>query len=211
MLGRFLEDLNAVQRNDPAATSRVETLLCHSPLHAILLYRIAHALHTRLRIPLLPRLISTFGRFLTGVEIHPGAKIGRRFFIDHGTGVVIGETSEIGDDCVMFHNVTLGGTGKHRGKRHPTVRDNVFIGTSATLLGPITVASNAKIGANSFIRMHDVPANCTAAGAPARIVKRNGGPVDEPLPHTKLSEQSIPVAIPETGREPGDSAARGAP
>jgi serine O-acetyltransferase len=102
MLWTFLEDLNAVQHNDPAATSRVEALLCHSPLHAILLYRIAHALHTRLRIPLLPRLISTFGRFLTGVEIHPGAKIGRRFFIDHGTGVVIGETSEIGDDCVMF-------------------------------------------------------------------------------------------------------------
>jgi serine O-acetyltransferase len=211
MLRTFLEDLNAVQRNDPAATSRVETLLCHSPLHAILLYRIAHALHTRLRIPLLPRLISAFGRFLTGVEIHPGAKIGRRFFIDHGTGVVIGETSEIGDDCVMFHNVTLGGTGKHRGKRHPSVRDNVFIGTSATLLGPITVASNAKIGANSFIRMHDVPPNCTAAGAPARIVKRDGRPVDEPLPRTQLSEQSTPVAIPGSGRKPGDSAARSAP
>jgi serine O-acetyltransferase len=210
MLRTFLEDLNVVQQRDPAAKSRVETLLCHSPLHAILLYRIAHALHTRLSIPLLPRMISTFGRFLTGVEIHPGAKIGRRFFIDHGTGVVIGETSEIGDDCVLFHNVTLGGTGKHRGKRHPTLRDNVFIGTSATLLGPITVGSNTKIGANSFIRMYDVPPNCTAAGAPARIVKRDGRPADEPLPPTRLSEHSIPVALPESGREPDDSAARGA-
>jgi len=210
MLRTFLEDLSAVQHNDPAAKNRVETLLCHSPLHAIVLYRIAHALHTRLRIPLLPRLISTFAHFLTGVEIHPGARIGRRFFIDHGTGVVIGETSEIGDDCVMFHNVTLGGTGKHRGKRHPTLHENVFIGTSATLLGPITVGSNAKIGANSFIRMHDVPPNCTAAGAPARVVKRDGRLVDEALPRTQISEHSIPVAIPGNSREPGDSAARGA-
>jgi serine O-acetyltransferase len=200
MFRTFLEDLKAVERNDPAANNRLETLLCHSPLHAIALYRIAHVLHTRLRIPLLPRLISTFARFLTGVEIHPGAKIGRSFFIDHGTGVVIGETSEIGDDCVMFHNVTLGGTGKHRGKRHPTVCDNVFIGTSATLLGPITVGSNAKIGANSFIRMHDVPPDCTAAGSPARIVKRDGRLVDEPLAPTQLSERSIPVAIPGGSR-----------
>jgi serine O-acetyltransferase len=196
MLRTFLEDLSAVERNDPAAKNRLETLLCHSPLHAIAMYRIAHVLHTRLRVPLLPRLISTLARLLTGVEIHPGAKIGRRFFIDHGAGVVIGETSEIGDDCVMFHNVTLGGTGKHQGKRHPTLCDNVFIGTSATLLGPITVGSNAKIGANSFILMHDVPPNCTAAGSPARVVKRDGRRVDEALPHTQLSEHSIPVAIP---------------
>jgi serine O-acetyltransferase len=196
MLRTFLEDLGAVQHHDPAAKNRLETLLCHSPLHAILLYRVAHVLHTRFRLSLLGRLISTFGRFLTGVEIHPGAEIGHRFFIDHGTGVVIGETAEIGDDCVLFHNVTLGGTGKHRGKRHPTLHDNVFIGTSATLLGPITVGSNTKIGANSFIRMHDVPPNCTAAGAPARIVKRDGRPADEPLPRTQLSEHSIPVAIP---------------
>jgi serine O-acetyltransferase len=197
----FLEDLNVVRHHDPAAKNRVETLLCHSPLHAILLYRVAHAVHKRLRLPLLARLISAFARFLTGVEIHPGAKIGHRFFIDHGTGVVIGETAEIGDDCVLFHNVTLGGTGKHRGKRHPSVHDNVFIGTSATLLGPITVGSNTKIGANSFIRMHDVPPNCTAAGAPARMVKRDGRRVDEPLPRTQLSDRSIPVAIPESRPE----------
>lgn len=197
MFGRFLEDLRVVRHHDPAATSELETLLCHSPLHAIFLHRIAHALHTRFHLPLIPRLLSTFGRFLTGVEIHPGARIGRRFFIDHGVGVVIGETAEIGDDCVLFHNVTLGGTGKHRGKRHPTLRDNVFVGTSATLLGPITVGSNAKIGANSFIRMHDVPPDCTAAGAPARVLKRDGRRVDEDLPRTQLSEHSIPVPLPE--------------
>jgi len=200
MFQRFLEDLRVVERHDPAATSRIETLLCHSPLHAILLHRIAHALHVRYRVPLLPRLLSTLARFLTGVEIHPAARIGRRFFIDHGAGVVIGETAEIGDDCVLFHNVTLGGTGKHRGKRHPTLADNVFVGTSATLLGPITIGANAKIGANSFIRMHDVPANCTAVGAPARIVKRDGVRVDEPLPPTRLSERSIPVALPGDAR-----------
>jgi serine O-acetyltransferase len=196
MLERFLEDLRVVRHHDPAATSQLETLLCHSPLHAILLHRIAHVLHTQFRLPLIPRLLSTFGRFLTGVEIHPGARIGRRVFIDHGVGVVIGETAEIGDDCVLFHNVTLGGTGKHRGKRHPSLRDNVFVGTSATLLGPITIGSNAKIGANSFIRMRDVPPNCTAAGSPARILKREGRRVDEALPFTQLSEHSIPVSIP---------------
>jgi serine O-acetyltransferase len=207
----FLEDLRAVRLHDPAAQSWLETLLCHSPLHAIFLYRIAHLLHTRLGVPLLPRLIATVGRFLTGVEIHPGATIGRRFFIDHGTGVVIGETAEIGDDCVLFHNVTLGGTGKHRGKRHPTLLDNVFVGTSATLLGPITVGTNSKIGANSFLRMHDVPPNCTAAGAPARIVKRDGERVDEPLPRTQLSERSIPVPLPDRPAPARDSGARRAP
>jgi serine O-acetyltransferase len=205
------EDLNAVRHHDPAAKSSLEVLLCHSPLHAIMLHRVSHLLHTRFRLHLLARLISSFGRFLTGVEIHPGAQIGRRFFIDHGTGVVIGETAEIGDDCVFFHNVTLGGTGKHHGKRHPSVGDNVFIGTSATLLGPIRVGSNTKIGANSFIRMHDVPANCTAAGAPARLVKRDGRRIDEALPRTRLSEHSIPVALPGRRPDPGAPPARSAP
>jgi serine O-acetyltransferase len=189
------EDLKAVQTHDPSATSAIATLLVHTPLHAILLYRLAHWMHAVLHVPVIPRLISAVGRFWTGVEIHPGAKIGRRFFIDHGTGLVIGETSEVGDDCVFFHNVTLGGTGKHRGKRHPTVRDNVFVGTGATLLGPITVGSNVKIGANSFIRMHDVPSGCTAAGTPARIVKRDGVAIDEELPRTRLSDRSIPMSI----------------
>ena len=200
MLRTLIEDLQAVGQHDPAARNTLETALCHTPLHAIWLYRIAHLLRVRLRVPLLPRLLSALARFWSGVEIHPAARIGRRCFIDHGTGVVIGETAEIGDDCVMFHNVTLGGTGKHRGKRHPTIEDNVFIGTGATLLGPITVAANAKIGANSFIQMHDVPAGCTAAGTPARIVKRDGRRVDEPLPATRLSERSIPVALSNEAR-----------
>jgi serine O-acetyltransferase len=194
MFQAFAEDLNAVVQNDPAATSRFETLLCHLPLHAVWAYRVAHFVRERLRIPLVPRLLSAFARFVTGVEIHPGARIGRAFFIDHGSGVVIGETAEIGDDCVIFHNVTLGGTGKHRGKRHPTVGDNVLIGTGATLLGPITIGSNSRVGANSFIHMHDVPPGCTAVGTPARLIKRDGVRVDEELSRTQLSERSIPVA-----------------
>ncbi len=195
MLRAFLEDLDAVQRHDAAARSRLETLLCHTPLHAIALHRVAHYLHERLRLPVLPRLLSVLARFWTGVEIHPGARIGRRFFIDHGTGVVIGETAEIGDDCVIFHNVTLGGTGKHGGKRHPTVRDGVYIGTGATLLGPICVGSRARIGANSFLHMRDVPADCTAVGTPARLVRRSGLRVDEELPPTRLPDGSIPVSL----------------
>ena len=194
MFRTFVEDLNAVAQNDPAATSWLETLLCHLPLHAVWVYRIAHFAHERLRIPLLPRLLSALARVWAGVEIHPGASIGRAFFIDHGMGVVIGETAEIGDHCVMFHNVTLGGTGKHRGKRHPTRCDNVLLGTGATLLGPITIGANSRVGANSFIHMHDVPPDCTAVGTPARLIKRDGVRVDEELPRTQLSERSIPVA-----------------
>ncbi len=194
MFRTFVEDLNVVIQNDAAATNRLETLLCHLPLHAIWVYRVAHFVHERWRIPLLPRLLSALARVWTGVEIHPGARIGRAFFIDHGTGVVIGETAEIGDQCVMFHNVTLGGTGKHRDKRHPTVCDNVLIGTGATLLGPITIGANSKVGANSFIHMHDVPPDSTAVGTPARLVKRGGMRVSEELPRTRLSERSIPIA-----------------
>jgi serine O-acetyltransferase len=194
MFRALMDDLEAVHANDPAATNRLETLLLHPPFHAITLYRIAHFAHARLRLPLLPRLLSTLARFWSGVEIHPGARIGRAFFIDHGTGVVIGETTEIGDGCVMFHNVTLGGTGKHRGKRHPTIGDHVYIGTGATLLGPVRVGANAKIGANSFIRMRDVPSHCTAAGSPARLIKRGEERLDEDLPHTELSPQSLPLA-----------------
>ncbi len=194
MFSAFVEDLNAVVQNDPAATSRLETLLCHLPLHAVWVYRVAHIARERWRIPLLPRLLSALVRVWTGVEIHPGARIGRAFFIDHGMGVVIGETAAIGDHCVMFHNVTLGGTGKHRGKRHPTVCNNVLIGTGATLLGPITSGANSRVGANSFIHMHDVPPDCTAVGTPARVVKREGVRVSEELPRTRLSERSIPIA-----------------
>ena len=146
MLRELLDDLRAVHTNDPAATSQLETLLCHTPLHALFIYRIAHALHTRLRVPILPRLLSAVARFWTGAEIHPAARIGRRCFIDHGTGLVIGETAEIGDDCVLFHNVTLGGTGKLRGKRHPTVKDNVFLGVVIGLALAINTLIAVSIG-----------------------------------------------------------------
>lgn len=180
------EDLNAVLVNDAAARGLLETALTHSPLHAIWLYRLAHVLEASWRVPLVPRLISAIARALTGVEIHPGAKIGRRFFIDHGTGVVIGQTSVIGDDCVMFHNVTLGGTGKHSGARHPRLGNRVFLGTGATLLGPISVGSDVKIGAGAFVHMRDIPSHCTVVGMPARIVKLDGERVDLELRRTKL-------------------------
>ncbi len=178
----IIEDFKAVKKNDPAAKNIVETLLCHTPLHTITIHRFVHFLHTKLKIPVLPRFISVISRFWSGVEIHPGAKIGKCFFIDHGTGVVIGETAEIGDDCVLFHGVTLGGTGHHKDKRHPTIGNDVLIGANATLLGPIMVGDKTKIGATSVIINRDVPENCTIVGAPGHIVKRNGIHVNEPLP-----------------------------
>ncbi len=193
MFQALVEDLKAIQRNDPAAQSVLESLLCHTPLHAIILYRIAHFLHVRLLLPLLPRMLSVVARFWSGVEIHPGARIGRGFFIDHGIGVVIGETAEIGDYCVMFHNVTLGGTGKFHGKRHPTVGNHVVIGTGAILLGPISVGSNTRIGASTFIIMRDVPENATVVGTPARIVRLDGQRVDRELTPTIRPKAAIPV------------------
>ena len=188
-------DLDAVQRNDPAAQSRLETTLCHTPFHAQVLHRVAHVLHTRWRVPLLPRLLQVLGRFWSGVEIHPGASIGQRLFIDHGTAVVIGATAEIGDDCVLFHNVTLGGTGRYDGKRHPTLGNNVYVGTGAILLGPIRVGDNSRVGANSFIIMRDVPPDCTVVGVPARIVKEHSARVDRELPETRPPDAAIPVPI----------------
>lgn len=182
MKWKILKDIQAVKINDPAAKNLVETLLCHTPLHAILVHRLTHFLHTKLKIPVLPRFISVLSRFWSGVEIHPAAKIGSGFFIDHGTGVVIGETAEIGDNCVLFHGVTLGGTGHHRGKRHPTIGNNVLIGANATILGPVNIGDSTKVGATSVIINRDVPKNCTVVGAPAKIVKRNGIHVNEPLP-----------------------------
>ena len=193
MLDRFRDDLDAVLENDAAARSRLETLLFHQPLHAIWIHRVAHALHTA-GVPLVPRFLSALAHFLTGVEIHPAARIGERFFIDHGSGVVIGETAQIGDRCVMFHNVTLGGTGKHGGKRHPTLEDDVYIGTGATLLGPIHVGVHAKIGAGAFIHMRDVPANTTVVGVPARIVKRDGHRVEQDLARVAEPEEVPPHA-----------------
>jgi len=180
-----IEDIKAIYRNDPAARN-IEFLL-YPGFHAILVHRLTHLLWS-LGVPFLPRLISQISRFLTGIEIHPGARIGKGFFIDHGMGVVIGETSEIGERCVMFHNVTLGGTGKHKGKRHPTIGNDVMIGTGAILLGPIMVGSNVKIGANTFIFMKDVPENCTVVGTPGRIVRMEKANVDIGLPSTKFEE-----------------------
>jgi len=181
----IIEDIKAIYRNDPAVRN-VEFLL-YPGLHAIVVHRFCHFLW-KLGLPFFPRLLSQISRFFTGIEIHPGAKIGKGFFIDHGMGVVVGETAEIGKDCVLFHNVTLGGTGKHKGKRHPTLGNNVMIGTGAILLGPITVGDNVKIGANTFILMRDVPDNVTVAGTPGRIVKMNGREVGLGLPRVKETQ-----------------------
>jgi len=178
----IIEDIKAIYRNDPAIRN-IEFLL-YPGLHAILVHRFTHLLW-KLKLPFFPRLLSQISRFFTGIEIHPGAKIGKGFFIDHGMGVVIGETTKIGDNCVLFHNVTLGGTGKHRGKRHPTIGNNVMIGTGAILLGPINVGNDVKIGANTFILMRNVPDNTTVAGTPGRIVKMNGQEVDIRLPKSE--------------------------
>lgn len=179
----MISDIRAIYKNDPAA--RGMQPLLYPGLHILVLHRyLAHPLY-KLRLLFLARLASEIGRFLTGIEIHPGAKIGKRLFIDHGHGIVIGETAEIGDDCTLFHRVTLGGTGKHAGKRHPTIGNNVLIGTNASILGPVTVGDNAKIGAEAVIIMHDVPPNTTVVGAPGRIVKRNGQRVEERLERTR--------------------------
>src|SRR5215211_3541619 len=161
------DDVRAIVRNDPAARSLAEVLL-YPGLHAIQFHRLAHALWVR-QVPFIPRLISQIGRFLTGIEIHPGATIGRGFFIDHGMGVVIGETSEIGDWVTLYQGVTLGGTGKQGGKRHPTLEDDVTVGVSAVVLGAITVGKGARVGGGAVV-VKDVPPHSTAVGVPARIV-----------------------------------------
>ena len=162
------DDIKAVFERDPAATSLLEVLTCYPGLHALLMHRVAHWLWER-RVPFLPRLISHISRFLTGIEIHPAARIGRGFFIDHGMGVVIGETSEIGDNVTIYQGVTLGGTGKERGKRHPTVGDNVMIGVGAQILGAVTIGDHSRVGAGAVV-LRDVPAYATAVGVPARAV-----------------------------------------
>jgi serine O-acetyltransferase len=184
----IIEDIKAIYRNDPAV--RNSEFLLYPGLQAIIMHRFTHFLW-KLKIPFLPRLLSQISRFWTGIEIHPGAKIGKGFFIDHGMGVVIGETTEIGDNCVLFHNVTLGGTGKHKGKRHPTLGNNVMVGTGAILLGPIKVGNNVKIGANTFILMQDVPDNTTVAGTPGRIVKINGESVSIKLSPSKIEQTKM--------------------
>jgi serine O-acetyltransferase len=187
MLKRIKEDIETVFERDPAARSILEVLLCYPGLHAIWLHRIAHWLWTH-NLKLLARLVSHFSRWLTGIEIHPGAKIGRRFFIDHGMGVVIGETTEIGNDVTLYHQVTLGGTSTKKGKRHPTIGNNVVIGAGAKVLGPVKVGDNCKIGANSVV-IKDVPPNSTVVGIPGKVVRREGiKPTRVDLEHGKLPD-----------------------
>jgi serine O-acetyltransferase len=162
------DDVRVIFERDPAATNLVEVLLTYPGLHALITYRIAHWLRAR-RIPLLPRLVSHFGRLISGIEIHPGAKIGRGFFIDHGMGVVIGETAEIGDNVTLYQGVTLGGTGKERGKRHPTLGSDIVVGSGAKILGAINIGDGVRIGAGAVV-LRDVPPHSTAVGVPAKIV-----------------------------------------
>lgn len=183
MIEEIILDIKVVKKNDPSAKNYLEIILCHTPLWTIIAYRFAHAL-TKLKLRLLPKLIMTLMKVLTGIDLNPSAKIGKSFFIDHGVGVVIGETTQIGNNCIIFQNVTLGGTGKHQGKRHPTIGNNVLIGVGATLLGPITVGDNVKIGADTFVIMKNIPSNCTIVGAPGKIVKLNEKKVNLTLKKT---------------------------
>ncbi|MBQ4064497.1 MAG: serine O-acetyltransferase [Clostridia bacterium] len=169
-------EIASIRERDPAASSNMEVAMLYSGFHAVIAYRIAHALHVKGYV-LPARLISQTAKFFTGIEIHPGAKIGRGLFIDHGSGVVIGETAEIGDNCTLYQGVTLGGTGKDIGKRHPTLGNNVMVGAGAKILGPFKVGDNCKIAANAVV-LSEVPADSTAVGIPARVVKRNNVRVD---------------------------------
>ena len=174
---RLTEDVDSYLDRDPAARSRTEVILCYPGYHAILFYRFANLAWQR-RLHLIGRLISNFGRFVTGIEIHPGAKIGRRCFIDHGMGVVVGETSQVGDDVTLYQGVTLGGTSLEKGKRHPTIEDGVIIGSGAQVLGPLVVGEGARIGANAVV-LQDVPQGTTMVGIPAKIVMGRDKSLDD--------------------------------
>ena len=195
MFGRLKEDIKTIFERDPAAKSYLEVILCYPGLHAVICHRIAHGLYRR-RWYVAARLISQISRFFTGIEIHPGAAIGRRFFIDHGSGIVIGETTEIGDDVTLYQGVTLGGTGKDKGKRHPTIGNNVTIGSGAKILGPISIGHNAKIGAGAVV-VRCIPPNSTAVGVPAHVVGREG--IDET--YVDLNHTDIPDPLEDEIRE----------
>jgi serine O-acetyltransferase len=186
MFRTIREQVDTIFREDPAAKSVLEIFLCYPGFHSILWHRVAHRLH-KAGCPLIPRVISQINRLLTGIEIHPGATIGRRFFIDHGMGVVIGETTEIGDDVLIYQGVTLGGTGKEKGKRHPTIGNGVVIGTGAKILGNITIGDFVKVGAGSVV-VNAVPAHSTVIGVPGRIVRMRGVDEGEQLEHGKLPD-----------------------
>ncbi len=182
----FRSEIKGVFERDPAAKNVLEVILLYSGLHAIIFYRISHVLYL-MKVPILPRLISQIARFLTGIEIHPGATIGKGLFIDHGMGVVIGETSILGDNVTLFQGVTLGGTGKEKGKRHPTIGSNVVVGTGAKVLGNIVIGDNVAIGANAVV-IKDVPSNSTVVGVPGRIVKQEG----KEFPGIRLDHTNLP-------------------
>ncbi|WHY77722.1 serine O-acetyltransferase [Neobacillus sp. WH10] len=186
MFKNLKEDVEVVFEQDPAARSYLEVILTYSGLHAIWAHRLAHALFNR-KLFFFARIISQVSRFFTGIEIHPGAKIGRKFFIDHGMGVVIGETCEIGDNVTIYQGVTLGGTGKEKGKRHPTIKDNVLIATGAKVLGSITIGENSKIGGGSVV-LKEVPPNSTVVGIPGRVVIQDGKRINKDLNHCDLPD-----------------------
>jgi len=174
---KMIEDIRSVFKRDPAARNVFEIITCYSGVQAVIIYRFTHLLW-RYKLYWLARFISTLARWITGIEIHPGAVIGRRFFIDHGMGVVIGETSEIGDDCMMYHGVTLGGTSWDKVKRHPTLKDGVIIGAGAKILGPITLGKNVRVGSNSVV-VRSVDDNCTVVGIPGRVLEKKVSDDDE--------------------------------
>ncbi|MDD5439741.1 MAG: serine O-acetyltransferase [Candidatus Omnitrophica bacterium] len=183
----FRDEVKATFERDPAATSFVEVMLTYAGLHALIMHRIAHKLYT-MKVPFIPRMISQFSRWVTGIEIHPGAVIAHGLFIDHGMGVVIGETAVIGNNVTLYQGVTLGGTGKERGKRHPTLGNDIVVGAGAKVLGNISIGDNVQIGANAVV-IRDVPPNSTVVGVPGRIVRLEGKKViGASLDHTSLPD-----------------------
>ena len=183
-------DFSIIKERDPAARGILEILICYPGFQALVMHRISHALW-KYKIPLFPRVLSQFTRFFTGIEIHPGAQIGRGVFIDHGMGVVIGETSQIGNRCLLYQGVTLGGTGKDHGKRHPTLEENVVVGAGAKVLGAITVGTNTRIGAGSVV-VRNVEADSTVVGIPGRVVHQSGVKVN-PLAHSALPDAEASI------------------
>ncbi|MGI6031323.1 MAG: serine O-acetyltransferase EpsC [Eubacteriales bacterium] len=186
MIQEIKNDIYAIKERDPAATSALQVLLLYSGLHAIIYYRIAHFFQ-RHRWYFVARFISQTARFLTGVEIHPGATIGHGLFIDHGSGIVIGETTQIGDNCTLYQGVTLGGTGKDKGKRHPTLLDNVMVGSGAKVLGPVVIGNNVKVAAGAVV-LHDIPDDSTAVGVPAHVVSKGKKDPDRDLDQVHIPD-----------------------
>ena len=190
MINTIKSDIAIIKERDPAARGILEIFLCYPGFQAIFLHRFTHKLWN-LKLPLIPRVLSQINRTITGIEIHPGARIGRKVFIDHGMGVVIGETAEIGDNCLLYQGVTLGGTGKNHGKRHPTLKENVVVGAGAKVLGSITVGANTRIGAGSVV-VRSVQGNSTVVGIPGRVVHQSGVKIN-PLAHSALPDAEANV------------------